>query len=1001
MASIAPTCSPTSLQLRLAFAAPKFPLAPHVRFRNLNLNRVRPLRAAQNGVGSEWAGTEPKLDGLSGWSDSDAQERPNITPKKESYGGVVGVGVAGVLLLSGFTFAALSLGKQTVSRPEQHMKPLTTQQEELLSSNDHNDEVTEQLTVDKAEQGNGKMEGQIVISEDYSSAESGNIYSDYSIVDDSDIGSQLIYDSKPPPIMLMMLLNIYLLFKNTNSMRHESLVPLESGNTVDSFNAYGFIDFDSNPTVDTAESTVSLKENLFYVEPGDLSNYDEAKPLHLNTEQHDEITSSSGSVSFGFSETYSSSGADNKTEIVSVVVTPESNNMNSDPNFLNESGQENILSASKKENLDLNKIPQVSAGGNEPSFEELSIPGNYLFEKSSASSSANTLVDEQVRNDNYEVDKVKSESPNSGSFFSVPGIPAPSVVSAAVQVLPGKVLVPAAVDHVQGQAFAALQVLKVIEPDVQPSDLCTRREYARWLVSASSALSRSTVSKVYPAMYIDNVTELAFDDVTPKDPDFSSIQGLAEAGLIESRLSRRDIQFPVSRQDLVSWKMALERRQLPEADRKMLYQLSGFIDTDKIHPNACPALVADLSAGEHGIIALAFGIVILKKYLIICLIVSFYLFQNSFFVVSNLLLVFSVHSFFYFWGWGWDIQGYTRLFQPDKPVTKAQAAVALATGDASEIVSEELARIEAESIAENAVAEHSALVAQVEKDINASFEQELFIEREKINAVERMAEEARLELERLRAEREEDNLALTKERAAIESEMEVFSKLRHEVEDQLQSVMNDKVEIAHEKERISKLREQAEVENKEIARLQYELEVERKALSMARAWAEDEAKRVREQAIALEEARDRWGRHGIKVVVDDDLRKEASAGVTWLNASEQISVQGTVDRAESLLDKLKQMAADISGKSRDTLDRIIHTVSLFISKLREWALRTGKQAEEFGEVAISKAGKSASELQQNALEFGFAMKEGAKRLAGDCREGVEKVTQKFTQKFKT
>lgn len=42
-------------------------------------------------------------------------------------------------------------------------------------------------------------------------------------------------------------------------------------------------------------------------------------------------------------------------------------------------------------------------------------------------------------------------------------------------------------------------------------------------------------------------------------------------------------------------------------DEQVLYQLSGFIDTDKIHPNACPALVADLLAGEQGIIALAFG----------------------------------------------------------------------------------------------------------------------------------------------------------------------------------------------------------------------------------------------------------------------------------------------------------------------------------------------------------------------------------------------------------
>lgn len=31
---------------------------------------------------------------------------------------------------------------------------------------------------------------------------------------------------------------------------------------------------------------------------------------------------------------------------------------------------------------------------------------------------------------------------------------------------------------------------------------------------------------MYPAMYIENLTELAFDDVTPKDPDFPFIQGM-------------------------------------------------------------------------------------------------------------------------------------------------------------------------------------------------------------------------------------------------------------------------------------------------------------------------------------------------------------------------------------------------------------------------------------------------------------------------------------------
>ncbi|KAF5480423.1 hypothetical protein F2P56_001175 [Juglans regia] len=530
----------------------------------------------------------------------------------------------------------------------------------------------------------------------------------------------------------------------------------------------------------------------------------------------------------------------------------------------------------------------------------------------------------------------------------------------ALQVLPGKVLVPAVVDQAQSHALAALQVLKVIEADVQPSDLCTRRDYARWLVSASSALSRNTISKVYPAMYIENVSELAFDDITPDDPDFASIQGLAEAGLIASKLSRRDMlssldedqslfyfspERPLSRQDLISWKMALEKRQLPEADRKKLYQISGFIDVDKIHPDACPALVADISAGEQGIMALAFG--------------------------------------------------YTRLFQPDKPVTKAQAAVALATGEASDIVSEELARIEAESMAENAVAAHSALVAEVEKDINASFEKELSLEREKIDAVEKMAEEARQELERLRTEREEGNIALMMERAAVESEMEILSRLRHDVEEQLRSLMTSKAEISYEKERTSQLRKAAEIENQEIARLQYELEVERKALSMARAWAEDEAKRAREQAKVLEEARYRWERQGIKVVVDDDLREETTAGVSWLDAGKQFSVDGTVNRAENLVDKLKTMAMDLRGKSRDIIDKIIQKIALLISNLREWTTKAGKRAEEIQQTAISRASISAQELQQSTAEFNLFLREGAKRVAGDCRDGVEKLTQRF------
>uniref|UniRef100_A0A1D1ZIE1 Huntingtin-interacting protein 1 n=1 Tax=Anthurium amnicola TaxID=1678845 RepID=A0A1D1ZIE1_9ARAE len=580
---------------------------------------------------------------------------------------------------------------------------------------------------------------------------------------------------------------------------------------------------------------------------------------------------------------------------------------------------------------------------------------------------------------NVKIDPVENES---SSTLSEEGPTYGLDSNTAPQVSPGRILVPAVVDQVQGQALAALQVLKVIEADIQPGDICSRREYARWLVSASSILSRSTTSKVYPAMYIENVTELAFDDVTPEDPDFPFIQGLAEAGLISSKLSKSDMnvpvgveedpvffypESPVSRQDLVSWKMALEKRQLPEVDRKILYQCSGYIDIDKINPEAWPALTVDLSTREHGIIPLAFG--------------------------------------------------YTRLFQPDKPVTKAQAAIALATGDADEVVGEELARIEAESMADAAVVAHTALVAQVEKDLNARFEQELTMERQKIDAVEKLAEEARSELEKLKREREEENNALIRGHAAVESEMEILSKLRNEVEEQLQSLMSNKVEIAFERERINKLRKEAEKENEVIVHLQYELEVERKALSMARAWAEKEAKRASEQAKALEEARERWERDGLKVNVDQDLRDEELGGTTWLNAGKRSLIEETIDRGENLLGKLKSMSISIKGKSAAVIEKIIQIIMSVVLALKRQASEAFQHASELRMAIIAKASTSIDEFRENASEFGLSiadksskstqellenatllcstMRDGAKRAVEDCREGMEKITQRF------
>ncbi|KAK4789206.1 hypothetical protein SAY86_020525 [Trapa natans] len=949
MASVADTWSPSSLQLHFVLgraSCRRFSPAilVGIRLRKPD-NRIRVLCVARNGNGGQsrrslgsWAGVSGEADSLSGWSASgDEQEskpEQDEPQKKKLYGGIVG---GAVILVAGLTFAALSFGKRSSPRTKQEMEPLTTQQELRLVYDDQRDQYEDPEDEDKQiKYSNIDSENETGVSKDSLPFPEKDTFGDDIIplsVDNNgyaSISTDAPHTPQQENLLYQSEVNDTLV--NTNTGLISNLLPdteVASGDT------------NSTHSLDSSvvDSTHVPKQNML----NDYTTYESLKDFMADPEKDaNSDTSYQSSITEHFTNNYVET---------TVEAQLESENKISEAATPAEYVYEQV------------RMSEVFAEGNNSATELLNPGESHSFGTISISAPAHTFLDEQVKYDRREmpVDGSIFQSPSSSNIFSSAGIPAPSVVSEALRVTTRKILVQPVVDQVQGQALAALQAMKVIEANVQGGDLCTRREYARWLVLASNALSRNSISKVYPAMYIENVTELAFDDITPKDPDFIFIQGLAEAGLISSKLSRKDMlsstvdeddsplyffpESPLSRQDLVSWKMTLDQNELPEADRKVLHQISGFIDVDKIHPDACPALVADLSSGEQGVIALAFG--------------------------------------------------YTKLFQPDKPVTKAQAAIALATGEATDLVSEELARIEAESIAENAVAAHTALVAQVEKDINASFEKVLLIEREKIDAVEKMAEEAKHELEKLRAKREEDEIALMKERAAVESEMEVLSRLRREVEEQLEGLMSNKVEVSYEKERIERLRMDTEKENQEIARLQHELEVERKALLMARAWAEDEAKRAREHAKALEEARDRWERQGIKVVVDSDLQEEASAGETWVNVAKEFSEKGTVSRAETLMDKLKVMAASVMGKSREVIDQILNTISTLIFKLKEQFSSILNRSKELKGVAVVKASRSVEELKHQVADVTLRLKEGGKRLAGDCREGVEKLTQKF------
>ncbi|KAF5183330.1 oxidoreductase/transition metal ion-binding protein [Thalictrum thalictroides] len=970
--------SPNSIQLRLGFKYRKSSFA-YIRTTNrvlCNVNRQIRLYVGASSAsgakegepssvvsGNSWTKKNSSNDAFSGWIDDNVSGESELPQQqKPGRGGIVAAGVAGVILAAGLTLTCLYLSKRNASAPKPDMESLTAQQETLLSSDDHSDnfeQVGNEEIIPRPDEGipqddtNGdSMTG--IIKDSSSSPDTTEATFERSV--DNFSGETSLIQNVESPTSHTDDLN--------NTSTQEDLpevsdvsVPSSSNLSLQK-NSELVNDFtDSSNLADSeVDPAAALPESILESQNNQVSiNLDNPPFSNVNsTNLNPDIQKDDSTVDFSSSF---NGPIPNESLALDRSVKPELAEMPSSSMEFEDVTETETLS--NREDHVSSKMVQVPS-------EVINFPleGHNINENGLSDTIPNPVFSDSYINE----PNTTTEIDGGTSYFeplvpdsvSSAGIPAPSLVSAALQVPPGKVVVYGVVDQVQGQALAALQVLKVIEADVQPGDLCTRREYARWLVSASSALSRNSMSKVYPAMYIENVTELAFDDITTEDPDFASIQGLAEAGLISSKLSRNDLfqtsdgvqdpflffpESPLSRQDLVSWKMALEKRQLPEVDKKIVYQCCGFIDIDKINPDAWPALVADQSAGEQGIMALAFG--------------------------------------------------YTRLFQPYKPVTKGQAAIALSTGEPADIVSEELARIEAETMAETAVAAHTALVAQVEKDINLNYEKELTMEREKIDAVEKMAQEARMELERLRAEREDEQNSLMRGRAAVESEMQVLSSLRREVEEQLQTLMSDKTEISFERERINKLRKEAESENQSITRLQYELEVERKALSLARAWAEDEAKRAREQAKALEEARDRWERQGIKVVVDDDLREDANAGVTWLSAGKESTVDAAVSRGESLVSKLKTFAGEISGNSRLVIERIILKITTIISSLKEWASNSARKAGELQGITVSKASASVQELQHSASNLSLAVKEGAKRVAEDCRDGVERISQKF------
>lgn len=192
-------------------------------------------------------------------------------------------------------------------------------------------------------------------------------------------------------------------------------------------------------------------------------------------------------------------------------------------------------------------------------------------------------------------------------------------------------LPPAVVTNIQD--LATLGIITAQSPGkFAPLDPITRAEFSRWLFQANNVFFANQPSKQIRAA-TPNAKPI-FTDVPNGHPDFAAIQGLAEAGLIPSPLTNDPSatlfrpNASLTREDLLLWKVPLDQRgTLPKASLENIKETWGFQDAAKINPKVWPALYGDFQNGDQANIRRIFGFII--------------------------------------------------LFQPQKPVTRAEAAAAL------------------------------------------------------------------------------------------------------------------------------------------------------------------------------------------------------------------------------------------------------------------------------------------------------------------------------------
>ncbi|OMO90187.1 hypothetical protein CCACVL1_07479 [Corchorus capsularis] len=330
-----------------------------------------------------------------------------------------------------------------------------------------------------------------------------------------------------------------------------------------------------------------------------------------------------------------------------------------------------------------------------------------------------------------------------------------------------RIVVPVALDSTQLEALSVLKKLKIIEDDVRADELCTRREYARWLVRMSFLFERNPKHRIVPSIALSGSEAAAYDDVGAADPDFESIQALAEAGIMPSKLSSRitgpdgskgqeGINFSpdryISRQDLINWKALVDYDFEPRVIEQISRTKIDYMDLKEISPDLSPGLFIDMLAGERSILRKVFG--------------------------------------------------QSKRFQSNKPSTKAQAAVALTSGRMTEAISNELLKLETESSSRRVEMKEIKSELLEKGDIQRFWDQKLDEERTCGLELEKLYYSALQDLEQEKIVQEKWAAESLKEKAAMDCQRQLVSSLKEEVAEMSERLASERTMYVMEQSKL-------------------------------------------------------------------------------------------------------------------------------------------------------------------------------------------------------